>query len=145
MLERLKQITANAKKLNQTQLLIEVFTDVSIKDGITNYITEVQLFDEGEDGLGVKLKEYSPFTISEKRRKGQPFDRTTLKDTGKFYNSFRVVVNGAGEVKIVVNDINDLINKYGINILTLSNEGIEVIKPKVIQIIKRYVIETLLS
>jgi len=141
--ESIKELINNAKKLNQTQLLIEVFTDVSIKDDITEYITEVQLFQKGVDGLGKELKKYTPFTVSEKKRKGQKFSNTTLKDTGKFYNSFKVVVSQGGEVKIVANDINDLTDKYGINILTLSDEGIEKIKPKVIEKIRGYVIQTL--
>ena len=143
MLESVKQLIKNAKKLNQNQLIVEVFTDVSIKDEITEYITEVQLFKEGVDGLGDKLEQYTPFTISEKKKKGQKFSNTTLEDTGQFYSSFRVDVNQAGEVKIVVNDINDLTEKYGINILTLSDDGIEKIKPKVIEKIKEYVIRTL--
>ena len=147
MLESVKQLIKNAKKLNQSQLIVEVFTDVSIKDEITEYITEVQLFKEGVDGLGDKLEQYTPFTISIKENKNpkQPTDRTTLKDTGQFYNSFKVVANAGGEVKIVVNDIHDLTKKYGINILTLSDDGIEKIKPKVIEKIKEYVIRTLYS
>ena len=122
-----------------------MFTDVSIKDEITEYITEVQLFKEGVDGLGDKLEQYTPFTISEKKKKGQKFSNTTLKDTGQFYNSFKVVANAGGEVKIVANDIHDLTKKYGINILTLSDDGIEKIKPKVIEKIKEYVIRTMYS
>ena len=135
----------NAKKLNQNQLIVEVFTDLKITDEIVYYITEIQLFKEGVDGLGDKLKQYTPFTVSIKKDKGQPTDRTTLKDTGKFYNSFKVVANAGGEVKIVVNDIHDLTKKYGINILTLSDDGIEKIKPKVIEKIKEYVIRTLFA
>lgn len=144
MLERLKQLTSNAKRLNQTQLLIEVFTNVKVKDEITDYITIEQLFIEGEDGLGEKLKKYSPFTVSEKKRKGDRFEVTTLNDTGQFYNSFDVRVNG-NQVSIYANDIHDLTTKYGQNILTLSNEGIETIKPQVTEIAKRYVIETILK
>ena len=145
MLESVKQLISNAKKLNQSQLIVEVFTDVKIKDEIVYYITEIQLFEKGVDGLGKKLKQYTPFTISEKKKKGQKFSNTTLEDTGQFYSSFRVDVNQAGDVKIVVNDINDLTEKYGINILTLSDDGIEKIKPKVIEKIKDYVIRTLHS
>ena len=145
MLESVKQLISNAKKLNQNQLIVEVFTDLKIKDEIVYYITEIQLFEKGVDGLGKKLKQYTPFTISEKKKKGQKFSNTTLKDTGQFYNSFRVDVNQGGEVKIVVNDINDLTEKYGINILTLSDDGIEKIKPKVIEKIKEYVVRTLHS
>ena len=147
MLESVKQLISNAKKLNQSQLIVEVFTDVKIKDEIVYYITEIQLFEKGVDGLGDKLEQYTPFTISIKESKTpkQPTDRTTLKDTGQFYNSFRVDVNQGGEVRIVVNDINDLTEKYGINILTLSDDGIEKIKPQVIEKIKEYVIRTLHS
>ena len=144
MLEGLKKITDNAKNLNQTQLLIEVFTNARIKFEIIDYITVEQLYIKGEDGLGDKLKQYSPFTISEKQRKGDTFDRTTLNDTGKFYASFKVLVNN-GEVKVYANDLHDLTDRYGENILTLSDEGIEKIKPKVIEIAQRYVIETILT
>ena len=142
MLERLKQLTNNAKRLNQTQLLIEVFTNVKVKDEITDYITIEQLFIDGEDGLGQKLKEYSDFTKLKKQKSGDRFEVTTLNDTGQFYNSFDVRVNG-NQVNIYANDIHDLTTKYGQNILTLSNEGIETIKPQVTEIAKRYIIETI--
>ena len=142
MLERLKQLTSNAKRLNQTQLLIEVFTNVKVKDEITDYITIEQLFIDGEDGLGQKLKEYSTFTKLKKQQSGDRFEVTTLNDTGQFYNSFDVRVNG-NQISIYANDIHDLMTKYGQNILTLSNEGIETIKPQVTEIAKRYIIETI--
>jgi hypothetical protein len=142
VLERLKQLTNNAKILNQTQLLIEVFTNVKVKDEITDYITIEQLFIEGEDGLGEKLEEYSTFTKLKKQRSGDRFEVTTLNDTGQFYNSFDVRVNG-NQISVYANDIHDLTTRYGKNILTLSNEGIETIKPKVIEIAKRYIIETI--
>lgn len=34
--------------------------------------------------------EYTQLTEEEKRKKGQPFDRVTLKDTGDYYESFYV-------------------------------------------------------
>ena len=33
---------------------------------------------------------YNSFTITEKERKGQPSDKVTLKDKGKFHNTFKV-------------------------------------------------------
>ena len=143
MFDDIYKIINNALKLNETQLIIEAFTEVKVKDKITEYITQTQLFKLGEDGRGEKLQEYTPFTKILKRDAGQPFDRTTLKDTGTFYNSFRVKVNNGGEVKVIASDPNDLIGKYGENILSLSNEGIEEIKPQIIEIAKRYIRETL--
>ena len=144
MLERLKEVTSNAKKLNQTQLIVEVFTNVTIKNEIIEFITIDQLYIKGEDGLGNKLDSYSPFTVSEKKRKGDRFEVTTLNDTGTFYNSFRLRVN-ANQISIYSNDINDLITRYGKDILTLSDEGIKKIKPQIIEITKRYLIETVLT
>lgn len=143
MFDDIYNIINNALKLNETQLIIEAFTEVKVKDKITEYITQTQLFKLGEDGRGEKLQEYTPFTKILKRDAGQPFDITTLKDTGTFYNSFRVKVNNGGEVKVIASDPNDLIGKYGENILSLSNEGIEEIKPQIIEIAKRYIRETL--
>jgi hypothetical protein len=157
MFDDIYNIINNALKLNETQLIIEAFTEVKVKDKITEYITQTQLFKDkiteyitqtqlfklGEDGRGEKLQEYTPFTKILKRDAGQPFDITTLKDTGTFYNSFRVKVNNGGEVKVIASDPNDLIGKYGENILSLSNEGIEEIKPQIIEIAKRYIRETL--
>ena len=148
MLESVKQLIKNAKKLNQNQLIVEVFEDNEVKTNIVYYITAIQLFQKGEDGLGKKLSPYSfPYVKKTKIPRGQPYDRTTLRLTGKFYFSFRVLVNSSGEVKITANDPNGLTeyNRYGINILTLSDDGIEKIKPQVIEKIKEYVIRTLFA
>jgi len=147
VLERLKEVTKKAKKLNQIQLIVEVFTNVTIQSEIIEHITIEQLYIKGEDGLGNKLKSYSPFTVYAKTFERQPrqvTDRTTLRDSGKFYNSLKVLVNG-NQVSIYSNDINDLTTRYGKDILTLSNESIQKIKPQIIEIAKRYVIETLLT
>lgn len=57
---------------------------------LKDYITEKQLFDLGIDGKSKKLRAYERTTILIKASKGQPFDRTTLKDTGAFHNSIKV-------------------------------------------------------
>ncbi len=33
---------------------------------------------------------YTPYTVEQKIKKGQPYDRVTLNDTGDFYNSMRI-------------------------------------------------------
>lgn len=57
---------------------------------IKDYITERQLYKEGVDGNGKKLRGYKRITIRLKINKGQPADRTTLKDGGSFYASIQV-------------------------------------------------------
>lgn len=148
MFEAINQIISNANKLNAVHLKVEVFTDKSVSDGIVNYITKIQLFEYGKDGLGVLLQEYRPFTISEKKRKGDRYKVTTLKDTGKFHNSFKVKVDGRGDAYVVANDLHDLTDssRYGIDILTLSDDGWnKEIRKKAIEVARRYVLETLFS
>ncbi len=36
---------------------------------------------------------YAPSTVSKKKRKGQPYDRVTLKDKGEFYNKMGAQVD----------------------------------------------------
>ena len=53
-----------------------------------------QLYDKGINGAGVEIKSYMPYkpsTIRKKQKKGQPFDRVTLRDTGQWYNSLVLV------------------------------------------------------
>lgn len=52
--------------------------------------TDEQLYEKGIDSLGQSLQEYTAFTKQIKRQKGQPTDRTTLKDTGDFYDAFKL-------------------------------------------------------
>jgi len=63
---------------------------------IKEYITQKQLYDLGEDGNKVRLKGYTRHTIRLKIAKGQPADRTTLKDRGYFYANITVDANNEG-------------------------------------------------
>lgn len=48
---------------------------------------EEQLFERGENRLGVSIADYQPYspvTVEEKRLRGQPYNRVTLRDTGRF-------------------------------------------------------------
>lgn len=44
----------------------------------------------GIDSLGNSLGTYTEFTKRQKRAKGQPSDRVTLKDEGDFYDGFNI-------------------------------------------------------
>lgn len=91
-------------------------------DFLTDAI-RIQL-DLGLDGYYNEIQPpYAPRTIKNKIRKGQPTDRVTLKDTGKFYDSLHVEFYNDG-FRIVSNDGKSkyLIAKYGEPILRLPNE-----------------------
>jgi len=86
--------------------LLEKFESFDINKSIDNamldnedeYILAIQgQLQKGIDGTGKKMKTYeattgvySTFTEEVKQRKGQPWDRVTLKDTGRFYKTMDV-------------------------------------------------------
>jgi len=103
-----------------------------------------QLFQKGEDRFGQKLKgntivtdgNYTPFTKEIKREKGQPTDRVTLKDTGDFYMSFRVIpfrggfeitADGFKQGDISTGGNTDLLEEFGNDILGLNQENLQII------------------
>lgn len=50
--------------------------------------------DDGKDSLGISfIPSYAESTIKTKKRKGQPTDRVTLKDTGDLYRSLNIETN----------------------------------------------------
>lgn len=67
------------------------------------------------------VPEYSPFTIEEKKAKGQPYDRVTLKDTGDFWESIKIKTT-RNELAFEATDpkADQLQEKYGEGILGLS-------------------------
>lgn len=92
-----------------------------------------QLFELGEDSQGRTLEsiggEYSPFTVQEKQRKGQPTDRITLKDTGAFYLTFDVKPFKGGFVieANTIKDNDDLEKRWGDEIIGLNDENLNLV------------------
>jgi len=92
-----------------------------------------QLFLKGQDSTGKDLDkiggEYSPFTVEEKKRKGQPTDRVTLKDTGDFYMSFEVIPFKGGFIieADTTKDGKSLEDDWGENIIGLQDENVQLV------------------
>lgn len=84
-----------------------------------------QLYDKGEDSKGSMIRPaYTPFTVRMKRKKGQPTDRVTWKDTGKLYKSIEVIVRG-DEAEINVFNVpyyKKLVEKYGSEVIGIQEE-----------------------
>ena len=95
------------------------------KEYILDLIREKQLFELGVDGKGRKLKSYTPFTIAVKKNNNQPTNRTTLNDTGAFYEGFNLLTTDQLSIGIFSTDVKtpDLVEKYGsdIFIFTVDN------------------------
>ena len=90
---------------------------------------EEQLYEQGVNNLGVSISDYAPYspvTIEIKKAKGQPTNRVTLRDEGDFESSFFLEV-GQNQFEIKASDwkTEELIKKYGRQILGLTNENIE--------------------
>lgn len=95
-------------------------------------ITEDQLFEKGEDGLGNVLGEYSDFSkffkenIAGSLGRSTRSDHITLRDTGDFHESVKVKVTSKG-IEIVADtqkDDTDLINEFGPDILRVNSENL---------------------
>tara|TARA_R110002153_G_scaffold162901_6_gene315460 strand:+ start:290 stop:652 length:363 start_codon:yes stop_codon:yes gene_type:complete len=110
---------------------------------IVNYNTDKQLEDRGVGFDNKKLKpKYKRTTVSIKKRKGQPSDRVTLKDTGAFHKSFTLKAFSEFFTITATNNKTDkLVEKYGEKIfgLTIPNKNrvARDLRPKLIQKLKR--------
>ena len=95
-------------------------------DWIADCVRDKQLYERGENALGVDIMSYRPytdFTVQIKTEKGQPTDRVTLRDTGDFHKSIHVEA-GTSYFEIVASDwkTEELKGKYGDDILGLNAE-----------------------
>lgn len=106
-------------------LFVELQTTVNDFDHVLeNYITEQQLFERGIKGTGEKLPGYARTTIRLKIRKGQPVDRTTLRDEGDFHASIDVIGTPYHiEISSDVEHAKWLVGRYGRDILRITNEN----------------------
>lgn len=102
-------------------IAVEVIDD-SEEEIIT--LNQDQLF-AGETADGKEISpQYTPFTIAIKKRKGQPFDRVTLLDTGSFYGKMKIKT--IGQILDISSDDPKtplLLKKYGEEIFGLTEEN----------------------
>lgn len=97
------------------------------EDVIVSAIADDQLYRRGINGRGEKIMSYMPYTaktIQNKKRKGQPTTRVTLRDTGAFHKSMFVVFDSEG-FYITASDekTQDLVEKYGEEIFRLTDKN----------------------
>lgn len=97
------------------------------EDVIVSAIADDQLYRRGINGRGEKIMSYMPYTaktIQNKKRKGQPTTRVTLRDTGAFHKSMFVVFDSEG-FYITASDekTEKLIKKYGEEIFRLTDKN----------------------
>lgn len=99
----------------------------SKEDVIVSAIANNQLYRRGINGRGEKIMSYAPYaarTIENKKRKGQPTTRVTLRDTGDFHKSMYVIFDSEG-FYITSDDekAKYLVEKYGEEIFRLTDKN----------------------
>lgn len=113
---------------------LSMYLEEAVRDNesvIVGMIAESQLYDKGITGMGRSIADYAPYapkTIALKRKKGQPTNRVTLRDTGAFYAGMRVIFD-AGGFRITSDDrkTEELVDKYGPEIFRLSNNNLSIL------------------
>ena len=126
MLEELYTFLKQAQNLSEKEAWLFAM-DRDAKEEIIRLNTEDQLFDEGIDSMDRTLGAYSEVTKAIKRSKGQRTDHVTLKDTGEFYDSFKVRVDSKGfEIEADDTAFYDvpLTQTWGNDIIGLTKENI---------------------
>jgi hypothetical protein len=121
-------LLTNIKKLNRNDILKTIYNKAFEKYAIDlNRID--QLYNVGEDSGGNVLESYAASTVVYKAGKGQPYDRTTLKDTGEFYDTFNLKFNFVDDFEIMANDEGKgLFDRYGKGIVGWTKENTNEIK-----------------
>ena len=99
----------------------------SKEDVIVSAIADDQLYRRGINGRGEKIMDYAPYvarTIKNKKRKGQPTTRVTLRDTGDFHKSMHIIFDSEG-FYITSDDekAKYLVEKYGGEIYRLTDKN----------------------
>ena len=119
------------------EIIYPTLSDVinSNSNVLKEILTERQLFDKGQDSKGSRIKpSYAQTTISIKRKKNQPTDRVTLKDTGDYYSS--ISFEGKTKTMVITASIgyaSFLSKKYGADILGVQNMEFEAFYKKYIE------------
>jgi hypothetical protein len=138
ILKKLKAIDINA----ELNIVLK-----SLESQILAMNTDDQLFKKGVTIEGVKIvPPYTPFTKAIKRRKGQPTNRVTTRDTGQYHKNFKVHFRKDEFYIDVIYQTNEgdiaskLRNKYG-DLEGLTDENVirlsKMIQPLLIDAIKK--------
>lgn len=108
------------------EILEEIIMDN--EGAIVSAVVDDQLFRRGVNGRDIKIWSYAPYkanTIKAKKKKGQPTTRVTLRDTGAFHRSVRLVYDGTGYYLVSDDKKADkLQTKYGPEILRLTDKNL---------------------
>lgn len=145
-MSKLENLQKALQKVDYDSILNDVLKDTNTPEELV----KKRLNEKGERSTGVKIKTkrahrgvYANATIFIKMRKGQPYDRVTLKDTGDFHKSIekkllKDAFNLEGDSEKPDGNIEDNVDLT--NVLNLSDdeltELVKEIRPDYIQKIR---------
>ena len=107
---------------NVNRLVRETFDEH--KSLIIHYNADEQMYKLGQDSKGSIIRPaYRPATVRIKKAKGQPTDRVTLKDTGRFHKNLIVTPKeDYVEISSDVEYAKYLFKRYGDDVLGIQEE-----------------------
>jgi hypothetical protein len=141
-MKALSNLALRVKNLSVNDLVDELGEYPEFIDLIIELNTKNQLYDKGVDAIGDSIGSYSAKTKAIKDASGQISDHVTLNDTGKFYESFKVYINSQKDFVIsadTIKDTDDLIFKYGKDILGLNEDSLTILRESAKKILIPYV------
>lgn len=154
---RLTDLIKNGKGLMQESALFFVFSQdhiqqfaIDLNTGSPNNNEYGQLFLNGVDSKGVLLTktggEYAPMTKDLKRFDGLPFDHVTLYQDGDFYRTWEFIQKGDSFTlrADTIKEGSDLRERWGDDIVGLTNESIQKLAKEVLPEIIEYVLRQIL-
>ena len=124
----IERLLNNVNKFDLNDVLLAMWKRNDTQDYIIELNTEEQLYDEGIRSDGSQIGEYTPYTkqLKSTGNGDKKIDHITLKDTGEFYKSFKVVPSKKG-FKITANpnkDDTNLFKEFGVDIVGLTKENV---------------------
>ncbi|MCB0376144.1 MAG: hypothetical protein KDD04_09525 [Sinomicrobium sp.] len=132
----MQKVDALIKRLQYAEDNFESFAldEVQANSGPVLDINRLDQLYRGMDAKGQAITpDYTAVTKFIKRANGQPTDRVTLKDTGAYYDSFRLVVKKS-DFEVVTTDrkTKKLEKKYGDDLRGIDRSNY----PKLVEIIR---------
>lgn len=139
-IQRLDKIEADLE--NQAYRII-----AEIQEKIIDFVRESQLYEKGIDGKGERLEPYSAYTVALKKQKGEVYNRTTLLDTGDFYEGMYITARDGKYTITSSDDKTPMLHaKYGKNIMLVTDENNEIInKEEILPRLLEWILAQLLT
>lgn len=125
-----KKMARNVERMDRNIMLEEIFSNPQLQSQMID-LNQSQMMDQGVDSYGVTLGDYSPVSVS---HYGKDPGHITLRDTGAFYDSMKVLVGS--EAVVISGDTEKPDRDLSVawpHALGLTNDSLQEILPEVKQ------------